>query len=483
MKKIIKITLIMLLTLGLNLNVYAVEEDKDTDVTEPVGGETEEKSSDNKLISVTINGQTVVADDTNQIQVEVDSETTKAAITYNLSSDKASIKEGLKEVTLENNETSVKVTIEAEDGKTRDYTIIITKKAKSSDATLKKLTINGEAVTLKSGVTRYDATVSYSATKLEVEAIPNDSKSKIENAKNNKLTYDMTEDSKEIRIKVIPESGDVITYVITVTKRDEEDTTLRDLKIENYDIDFSKEVTDYEITVLKNVDKLEVTATPTDNDATVKVDMPNTLEIGSNTITITVTNDGNTKVYTVKVNKLEQEDKSLANLKSLKIKGYDLDFKEDKYEYDLKIGDINVLDITYDTVNPDATVVVTGNMDLENGSIVKVRVTYTSGLTNVYRINIIKDEVVKKENNVSKIIIVVVIVLIIIAAIVLLIIQLKNKKNNGNKNNSNINKNSNIDKDNNQNVDNETNELNKNFENIGVNTSLDDDDDEIEDII
>ena len=73
-------------------------------------------------------------------------------------------------------------------------------------------------------------------------------------------------------------------------------------------------------------------------------------------------------------------------------------------------------------------------MDLVNGSIVKVRVTYTSGLTNVYRINIIKDEEVEKpKNNTAKIIIIIAIILILIAAGLLVFIQIRNKKNKNNK--------------------------------------------------
>lgn len=463
MKKIIRILLILLLTLSFNLNVLAVET-----APGPVIGE---KSTDATLKSVTINSQTAMCDD-KVCSLEInDNNVSNVTITYNLSSEKAKVIKGEKEVTLIDGENRIDVTIQAEDETTtKDYVVIITKKSKSTDATLKKLTINGESITLRNDNTRYNATVSYSTKKIEVEVIPNNDKAKIENATNNKLTYDFNEEKKEIRIKVVSESGDVLTYVINVSRRAEEDATLRDLKIENYDIDFSKDKTNYEITVLKNVNQLDIKATPTDTDATVKIDAPTTLEIGENTITITVSNDGNVKVYTLKVTKLDQEDKSLANLKSLKIEGYDLKFKEDKYEYDLKIGDVNVLNISYDTVNPDATVQITGNMNLVDGSIVKVRVTYTSGLTNVYRINIIKDVEEAKSNNISKIVIIAVIILIIIAGIVIFIIQYKNKKKGKDNNKDSKKKNLDVVEDEN---------LNKQFENVGVIPN----DDEIEDII
>lgn len=452
MKKIKKALLILLLILGFNLNVNAIVYALDPVPTE--------KSSDANLTSVTVNGQTAICNENNICSLEInDNSVTDVIIKYNLSSEKAKILDEKKELTLVDGENKFEVTVQAEDETTtKKYTIIIIKNTQSTDSSLKKLTINGEAVTLKKGVTKYNATINYISKSIDVEAIPTDDKAKVENAKSNKLTFDFAEEKKEIRIKVISEAGDTTTYVITVTRRPLKEATLRDLKIENYDIDFSKDVTNYEITVLKNVDTLNITPTATDLDAKVDVNAPSTLKIGENTITITVTNDGNVKVYTIKVTKLDQEDKSLANLKFLKVEGFDLDFKEDKYEYDLKIGDINALNIDYETINPDSTVQITGNMDLVDGSIVKIRVTYTSGLTNVYRINIMKDALEKKENNVSKIIIIIVIILIIIAGIVMFIIQYKNK-NKGNKKNKNNKKNSkkevsneNLDKKKNANV-------------------------------
>ena len=468
MKKITKILLIILLILGFKVNVLA-----EPLPTEPTLGE---KSNDATLKSITINSQTGICDD-KVCKLEItDNDVTNVTITYNFSSDKASLIEGKNEVTLKNGENRFEVTVQAEDEQTtKEYTIIIVKNSKSTDSSLKKLIVNGETITLKGDTTRYNASVSFSAKSITVEAIPNSDKAKIENANNNKITYDFYEDKKEIRIKVISEAGDATTYIVTVTKRPEEDATLRDLKIENYDIDFSKDVMTYEVTVLKNVNQLDIKATPTDTDANVKINAPTTLEIGENTISIIVTNDGNVKTYTIKVTKLDQEDKSLANLKYLKVEGYDLDFKPDKYEYDLKIGDINRLNIEYEPSNPDATATDSGNLNLENHSIIKIRVTYTSGLTNVYRINIIKDDLEAKNSSVSKIIIIVVIVLIIIAGIVIFIIQCRNKKNGKNNNKKSKKKTLDVIEDEN---------LDKQFENIGVmpNDNVDIDD-EIEDII
>ena len=135
------------------------------------------------------------------------------------------------------------------------------------------------------------------------------------------------------------------------------------------------------------------------------------------------------KNYNIKVIRLETDDASLANLKSLEIEKYSIDFKEDTYEYDLKIGDDNYLVITALPKVETSTVDVMGNLDLIDGSIIKIKVNYDDELYNVYKINIIKDENIQKESNVNKIVVIIVIFLIVAAIIILLIVQLKNKNN------------------------------------------------------
>ena len=166
-------------------------------------------------------------------------------------------------------------------------------------------------------------------------------------------------------------------------------------------MDFSSDIFDYELKVLKNVTKLEIDAKANNSKASVKVTNP-VLQIGENTIKIEVTNDGNTSTYTINVTKLDEDDKTLANLKTLEIEGYNLDFKPDKYEYDLHILDENHLVIKADPKTDDADVEITGNLDLIDGSIIKIKVTYDEDYYNVYKINIIKDGTVIVKKPVSK---------------------------------------------------------------------------------
>ena len=434
MKKLVKICLFLMI-FSFNINVLA-ENGQEEGTSEVTGA-----SSDATLTDVYINEQKVVCSDYVCELIIEDNDVANVVITYKTNDAKATVSTEKIEDTLKSGENTYTVTVTAEDGTEQIYTFKVTKKVLSTDSSLKKLLINGEEITLSKGTTKYQTTVSYAANKLDVEVETTDSNASLVDSNTNKLSYDFFETEKELRIKVQAEAGDITTYVINVSRRDEADATLKSLTIEDVDLNFESEIFDYEVTVLRNVTSLEIDAVPTDSEASVTIDNPKNLEIGENTVTIEVDNDGNIKTYTIKVTKLDEEDITLANLKSLTIEGYTIDFKEDVYEYNLKIGDVNFLVIDAIPKVDTAQVEITGNLDLVDGSIIKIKVSYDDEVSNVYKINISKDLNVNESNTTLKIVIIIVIVLIVIAAVVLLIIQKKKKnKQNGKKNDKNNNK-------------------------------------------
>ena len=434
MKKLVKICLFLMI-FSFNINVLA-ENGQEEGTSEVTGA-----SSDATLTDVYINEQKVVCSDYVCELIIEDNDVANVVITYKTNDAKATVSTEKIEDTLKSGENTYTVTVTAEDGTEQIYTFKVTKKVLSTDSSLKKLLINGEEITLSKGTTKYQTTVSYAANKLDVEVETTDSNASLVDSNTNKLSYDFFETEKELRIKVQAEAGDITTYVINVSRRDEADATLKSLTIEDVDLNFESEIFDYEVTVLRNVTSLEIDAVPTDSEASVTIDNPKNLEIGENTVTIEVDNDGNIKTYTIKVTKLDEEDITLANLKSLTIEGYTIDFKEDVYEYNLKIGDVNFLVIDAIPKVDTAQVEITGNLDLVDGSIIKIKVSYDDEVSNVYKINISKDLNVNESNTTLKIVIIIVIVLIVIAVVVLLIIQKKKKnKQNGKKNDKNNNK-------------------------------------------
>jgi len=446
MKLLLKISLFLLI-FTLNKNVLAENVDNNTnnqsgEITS--GSETNKednkkedkeevkKSDDATLKNIYVNNQKIVCDEEKHLceYIVEDNSVDKVIITYETNHEKASLSKEKLEIYLKEGENKETVKVTAEDGSSLDYTFKITKKLLSTDSTLKKLVINKEEIELKKDVTKYEISVSYATKKLDFEAIPNNLKAKVLDFKDNKLSYDFYDTSKEFKIKVEAEAGELTTYTVTVTKRDEADTTLKKLAISDVSIDFKSSVTDYEVSVLRNIESVEVEAEATDSKATVDIKNPKTLEIGENEIVIKVENDGNSREYKIKITRLDEEDKNLANLKSLTIEGYELDFKENKYEYDLKIGDVNFLSIEANPRIEDAEVEITGNLDLEDGSVIKITVNYDEETSRVYKINIIKEVEEEKEDNTSKIVIIVAIVLVVIAIIIVIIIQIKNKKQN-----------------------------------------------------
>lgn len=391
------------------------------------------KSSDNTLKNIKINGETIVCKDNLCEKIIEDNSVDKVKITYELNDKKATIekekKNGIEE-TLEEGVNEFSVKVEAENGDKKTYTFKITKKLLSTDSSLSKLTINGEEIKLENDKTKYELDVSFSTKKLEIEATPNDTNASVEGAKDNKISYDFFESEKEIKIKVFAEAGEATTYVIKVTRREEADATLKKLTIKNASLDFESGVFDYETKVLKSVETLEIEAIPNDQEAKITIENPDNLQIGENVVTIKVVNDGCEKVYTIKVERLDEEDKTLANLKSLKIEGYELEFKEDVYEYELKIGDVNYLNIEAIPKLEENKVEITGNLDLEDGSIIKIKVYYDEENYNVYKINIIK-EITEKEKDSMLFIIVGIIVscAIVVSIIIFIVVKIKRKDN------------------------------------------------------
>ena len=375
----------ILLLLSIFMIYYPVKAD-------PIVENSDDKSNDTTLKDVVINSEKVVCSDYICEKIIENNDVNSVIITYKTNDENAVVSEEKLEKDLNDGLNEFKVVVTAEDGTTKDYTFKITKKVLSTDSSLKKITVNGNEIALKSGVTKYNTDVSYATNKLDIVVETNSTSAKVEGFTNNKISYDFFDTTKEIKIKVISEAGDMTTYILEVNKREEKDATLKKLTIKNYKINFESGVFDYEISVLKNVDKLEIETTTTDSEAKVSIDGNDKLEFGENNIVITVENDGNIKNYNIKVIRLETDDASLANLKSLEIEKYSIDFKEDTYEYDLKIGDDNYLVITALPKVETSTVDVMGNLDLIDGSIIKIKVNYDDELYNVYKINIIKDE-------------------------------------------------------------------------------------------
>ena len=212
-----------------------------------------------------------------------------------------------------------------------------------------------------------------------------------------------------------------------------EEVLLKSLTVSGCSIDFKSGQTSYSCEVPNTISSVKVHAEPMVTSTTVKYDPEYNLSIGRNTITLSIEDiNGNTNRYVVYVNRLNSNTtrttvttttttrstrskgvviyttreittaqgapdptlpESNAQLEFLTIsKHQDFEFDPDVYYYDLKIdkGE-DMLYLNYRAKNPKATVVVTGNSNLKDGSQVEILVRsendyYTkSYIINVYR--------------------------------------------------------------------------------------------------
>ena len=266
------------------------------------------RSTVNTLKTLSISkGSLNFSSDKTSYSVEVDSSVEKVTINSSLTDSKSRYTAGSSSFTksLNYGVNTVTITVQAENGASRTYTIKITRKDdRSKDTTLKEIKIGNNSVSLQKDKYDYEIKVDYDQTKLDIKALVNDSKAKVE-VKGN---YDKLEVGENlIEIIVTAENGETKTYKLKVIRQTEDvklstDSSLKSLSIEGYDINFSKNTKSYTITIGKET-SLNIKAKANDSKAKVDILGNSLLEDGS-TVTIVVTaEDGTSTEYVINIEK------------------------------------------------------------------------------------------------------------------------------------------------------------------------------------
>ena len=224
-------------------------------------------------------------------------------------------------------------------------------------------------------VTSYEATIQ--SDKVVIKAVASDSSAKVEGDIGEKtLNYG----GNAFTIRVTSVRGNVREYKIYITRpldevKNEEkveevkkssDILLKSLSLSQGKIEFQKDKFLYDVSVNYDIENIEVVAIPNSEKAKVEIQYPEKLIVGENTIRVIVTaEDGTVGTYVIIVNKKDKLS-SDASIKSLVIKGYDIDFKSDVYQYDLQIDDEEKLDILIELNDGKAKYKIKGNNNLKN---------------------------------------------------------------------------------------------------------------------
>lgn len=164
-----------------------------------------------------------------------------------------------------------------------------------------KVTPSGLTPEFDANTTQYAMTVGSNIDKLDIEAIAEDEKAKVEITGNEELKLG----DNIIKIAVTAEDGTVRTYMITVTKEETVQFGLSELSIEGITLtpEFSTGVYEYTAnTDNKELKELNITTKASDEDAKIEIIGNSDFKEGENVITILVSQGEETVTYQIKLN-------------------------------------------------------------------------------------------------------------------------------------------------------------------------------------
>ena len=183
-------------------------------------------------------------------------------------------------------------------------------------------------------------------------------------------------------VVVTSESGNIKKYTIIVTRKGEKENRLSNIYINDNPVEnFDKDNNIYDIEVLYETDKVNITADKVSSLSSVEGLGNINLNVGNNTVNIVVTSEnGEVNTYTLNITRNEIIS---ALLDDIKVKHYDLspEFNSEVYEYNLVVdNEITSLDITPILKDKKASYVIKGNSDFLVGmNKVLVEVTSSDG--------------------------------------------------------------------------------------------------------
>ena len=161
--------------------------------------------------------------------------------------------------------------------------------------------------------------------------------------------------------------------------------TLKALTIEEVEINFSSDVTEYNFEVSNDVEKITISAEAEDEKATVTLPQSTELVLGDNKFQIKVKSEsGKEKVYTINIKRLEQS--TILYLKELDIPGYIVDYNKNTFEYNIGKVKEKSLNIKAIPLDYDVKVNIIGNEDIGEEHTIIIELTNTLGDKTQYKI-------------------------------------------------------------------------------------------------
>lgn len=306
-----------------------------------------------------------------------------------------------------------KITVTSEGGINRIYTLNIYRNDnRDKTNTLSSLEVENYKITpeFNKNTVNYTLTVKKDVTSVKINAKTDSDESSF-NKGYGPRTVNLNYGVNNVVIKVTSESGATKTYTIKITREDDRSSNnyLKSLNVSSGDFTFNKKTLNYSFSVQNEVTSLNVIATAEDAKSTISGAKTYNLKEGLNKITITVTAENKqTRTYTLQVTRIVKNISKEVNnkLESLEITNYQINFDPETTIYNLTIENEKSLNIVPKVQDSTSSVVINGNENLKDGSIIKLVVTAVDGSTKEYIINISKNEEIKnndkKDDNQNK---------------------------------------------------------------------------------
>lgn len=246
--------------------------------------------------------------------------------------------------------------------------------------TLSSLTVSGNNIDFSSDKTSYSINTDNDS--ITINATLTDSNATVSGTGNKKVNYG----NNVFDIVVEAENGLEKKYSINVYRKDNRSSVnnLSKINLSNGKITFDKDNTDYVINVEHSVTNFEISYELEDSKSYAELIGDNNLSVGENVFVIKVTaENGNVKEYKIKV--IRREDPALKKGFDIKIKGYNIDFDKNIYEYFIKTKD-SKLDIEVITDENIVSYDILGNDNLKDDSVIWIIASDKDGKNSKYKI-------------------------------------------------------------------------------------------------
>lgn len=267
---------------------------------------TKQKSNNNNLKSLTVNGTTYTPDfsKTTTVYTAIVARNVNTLQITALPEDIRSTVSGDGEINLSLGINYIDIVVTSEAGTKKTYTLVVTRQAETNNYLSSLIPSYGSLnETFNKELNHYTMTVPYEVEDIVISGTPEDVNATVLGFDRYKLEVG----DNQIQIVVTAENGISNVYTLTVTRENIVSSLLEKLSIKDYQMDqkFASEVFDYTVTVDYEVEDLILDIKTLDQNATYEVVGNSNFVVGMNTVEIIVTDSlgESTTTYTLNVNR------------------------------------------------------------------------------------------------------------------------------------------------------------------------------------